>query len=71
MTKNEKQPSLVMSVEEFAQAMQISRTFAYQLCRENKAPVPVIRLGRRMVLSRKAVDQVLASGNATESQNER
>lgn len=53
---------LVMTIPEFAAACSISRGLAYDLARRDALPVKVIRLGRRMVLSRKAVE-VLLSGN--------
>ena len=56
------QSSLVMSIPEFAKVMGISRGTAYALARRNGLPLKVIKLGRRMVLSRKAVE-VLLSGN--------
>lgn len=55
--------SLVMSIPEFARACSISRGLAYDLARQDKLPVKVIKLGRRMVLSRKAVEALL-SGNS-------
>ena len=55
--------SLVMSIPEFARACSISRGLAYDLARRNKLPVPVIKLGRRMVLSRRAVEKML-EGNS-------
>ena len=54
--------SLTMTIPEVAKALGISRGLAYDLARRNELPVPVIKLGRRMVLSRKAVE-VLLSGN--------
>jgi len=54
--------SLTMTIPEFAAACSISRGLAYDLARRDALPVPVIRLGRRMVLSRKAVEALL-SGN--------
>jgi len=51
-----------MSIPEFARACSISRALAYDLARRNELPVPVIRLGRRMVLSRKAVEALLEAG---------
>ena len=55
---------LTMTIPQFAAACSISRGLAYDLARRNELPVPVIRLGRRMVLSRKAVEAVLAqAGN--------
>jgi len=53
---------LTMTLPQFAQATGISRGLCYDLARRNELPVPVIRLGRRMVLSRKAVEALL-SGN--------
>ena len=55
--------SLVMSIPEFARACSISKGLAYDLARRNELPVKVIRLGRRMVLSRRAVEALL-SGNS-------
>lgn len=54
---------LTMTIPEFARACSISRGLAYDLARRDKLPVKVIRLGRRMVLSRKAVEALL-SGNS-------
>ena len=51
--------SLVMSIPEFARVMGISRGLAYALARQDKLPCGVIRLGRRLVLSRKAVEALL------------
>jgi excisionase family DNA binding protein len=53
---------LTMTLPEFAKATGCSRGLIYDLARRDKLPVPVIRLGRRMVLSRKAV-LALLSGN--------
>lgn len=44
-----------MTIPEFAVATGISKNLAYDLARRDKLPVPVIKLGKRMVLSRKAV----------------
>lgn len=57
--------SLVMSITEFARATSISRGLAYDLARRDALPVPVIRLGRRMVLSRKAVEALLGNGEVS------
>lgn len=53
---------LTMTIPEFAKATGISRNLCYDLARRNELPVPVIKLGRRMVLSRKAVEAVLEAG---------
>ena len=57
--------SLVMSIPEFARACSISRGLAYDLARRDKLPVPVIKLGRRLVLSRRAVEALLGNGGAS------
>lgn len=53
--------SLVVSIPEFARVMGISRGLAYDLARRDALPVPVIRLGRRMVVSRAALLKMLES----------
>ena len=50
---------LTMTISEFAEASGISRNLAYDLARRNELPVPVIRFGRRMVVSRKALERLL------------
>lgn len=52
--------SLTMTIPEVARALGISRGLAYDLARRDALPIPVIRLGRRMVLSRKAVELLLS-----------
>ena len=58
---------LTMTIAEFAKATGCSRNLAYLLARQDKLPVPVIRLGeKRMCVSRKAVLTVLDGAvNAT------
>jgi predicted DNA-binding transcriptional regulator AlpA len=51
---------LTMTIPEFAAVFSISRGLAYDLARRNALPVPVIKLGKRMVLSRKAVEGLLS-----------
>lgn len=48
------------TIEEVADVFGIARSTAYMLAKENRLPVPVIRLGRRMVVSRAAVERLLA-----------
>lgn len=62
MQDNEK---LTMTIPEFAELSGCSKNLAYSLARQDKLPVPVIRLGeKRMCLSRKAVLALLeGSGN--------
>jgi len=49
-----------MTIPELAKAMGISRGLAYNLAQRDELPVPVIKLGRRMVVSRKSVDLLLS-----------
>lgn len=48
---------LTLSVEEAANVLGISRAFAYELVARNE--LPVLRLGRRIVLPRKAVEAMV------------
>lgn len=48
-----------MSLEEFFEVLGYNRTSGYALAREDRLPVPVIRIGRRMLVSRRAVDDLL------------
>ncbi len=54
--------SLVMSIPEFARVMGISRGLAYDLARRDSLPTPIIKCGRRMLISRKAVEALLEAG---------
>jgi len=58
---------LTMTIPEFAEATGISRNLAYSLARQDKLPVPVIHLGgKRMVISRRAVERLLENGDSQE-----
>lgn len=62
----QKNGQLTMSIAEFAATTGISRNLAYSLARQNKLPIPVIRLGeKRMVVSCKAVEKLLDGESAT------
>ncbi len=50
---------LVFSVEETAVLLGISRAFAYELVARGE--IPSLRLGRRIVVPRLAIDELLAS----------
>ena len=52
-----------ITIEDWAKAMGIARNTAYGLAREGKLP-GLIRLGRRMVISRELTDELLAKGQA-------
>ena len=58
---------LTCSIPEAAKFFGISRGLAYDLARKDKLPVKVIRLGKRMVLSRKAVLALLQDNKKLES----
>jgi len=49
-----------MTIKEVAAALGIDRTTAYALAKEDRLPAPVLRLGRRMVVGRAALERVLA-----------
>ena len=58
----ENSKGLTMTIPEFARVCSISRGLAYDLARRDALPVPVIRLGRRMLLSRQRVMALLEAG---------
>ncbi len=51
-----------LTVEEAAERLGISRTLAYELAKADRLPAPVFRLGRRLVVSRLALERVLRGG---------
>lgn len=53
-----------MSIEEVAVRLGIGRSAAYQAAREDRLPVPVIRIGKRLLVSRTAVEALLAATSA-------
>lgn len=53
------------SIEEVGRLLGVNRCTAYELARSDKLPVPVIRLGRRMVVGKAALDRVLAGEAAS------
>lgn len=50
-----------LNIETAGKMLGISRPVAYQLARRDQLPVPVIRLGRRMVVSRRALEDLLSA----------
>lgn len=58
---------LTITIPEFAAATGISKNLAYDLARRDKLPVPVIHLGKRLLLSRKAVLALLGGDSKPES----
>lgn len=51
---------LTMTIPEVAETFGISRTQAYELASQNELPVPVIRIGRQLRVSRALVDDLLS-----------
>ncbi len=52
-----------VSIPECAQALGISLGSAYTRARRDELPVPVIRVGRRYLVPRAALERVLVNGN--------
>jgi len=50
---------LTLGIPSVARALGISRGLCYQLARRGELPIPVIHLGKRMVVSRQAVERLL------------
>jgi predicted DNA-binding transcriptional regulator AlpA len=50
-----------LNIEAVGKMLGISRPVAYELPRRDQLPVPVIRLGRRMVVSKRALEEVLSA----------
>lgn len=48
-----------ITIEEAAERLGISRTLAYRLAQHDELPVPVLRLGRRLLVSAAAIDRLL------------
>jgi excisionase family DNA binding protein len=49
-----------LTIEEAAERLGVSRKHAYELAAADRLPVAVIRLGRRLVVGRAALERVLA-----------
>jgi excisionase family DNA binding protein len=49
-----------LTIEEVAVRLGIARSTAFALAKRDALPVPVIRLGRRVVVSRDLIERVLA-----------
>jgi excisionase family DNA binding protein len=64
-----KSPSLsrqTYTIEEVAALLGLSRNGAFMAAREDRLPVPTIRIGRRMLVSRTALDRILAGEAAAD-----
>lgn len=58
---------LTINISEFAELSGISKNLAYSLAKQDRLGVKIIYLGRRMVLSRKAVLALLEGDGKPES----
>jgi excisionase family DNA binding protein len=61
-------PRQTLTIEETAQLLGINRSTAYDLAKRDALPVPVIRLGRRMVVGRAALERLLADRHSDASE---
>jgi len=59
MADDKKEESLVLNVPEVARLLKLSRATAYSLAAQGK--IPTIRLGNRILVPRKALEELLAS----------
>lgn len=50
-----------LTIEEVAFRLGINRSTAYERARRNELPVPVIRVGRRYLVSRKAYEAMMSA----------
>lgn len=50
-----------LNIEAVGKVLGISRAVAYELARKDQLPVPIIRLGRRIVVSKRALEEVLSA----------
>jgi excisionase family DNA binding protein len=53
-----------MNLEELATSLGIGRSLVYDLARRGELPVPVLKLGRRFVVPRSAVERLLGVEDA-------
>lgn len=59
--RSPRQPAATMTIEEVARVLGLCRSFAYEKARADELPVPVIRVGRKLLVSRQAVERLLAA----------
>ena len=53
-----------LTIPEVAAALGLARSTAYELAAADRLPVPTIRAGRRLLVSRAALERVLDGGAA-------
>lgn len=51
---------LVLTIPEAAKLLRVSRNFGYELARQGK--LPVIKLGRRLLVSKVALERLIEGG---------
>lgn len=54
-------PRETFTIEELAARLGINRSTAYERARRDELPVPVIRIGRRYLVSRKAYEAMMSA----------
>ncbi len=59
VTAEASEPRRTLNIETVARMLGINRSTAYELAARDELPVPVIRLGRRMVVSKRALERIL------------
>ena len=60
------QEVLTLSVEEAGKLLGISRGTAFKLVREHRFPTPVLRLGKKIRVSRPALEKLLGAESSRE-----
>ena len=60
-------PPGTADIPEVARRLGIGHTLAYKLAKDGCLPVPVIRLGRRVVVPRSALDRLLTDEPASDA----
>jgi predicted DNA-binding transcriptional regulator AlpA len=56
---------MVMTIPEVSATLGISRNSGYKLARCGELPVPVIKLGKRLVVSKAAIEKLLQGNGQT------
>ncbi len=60
-------PRATMTIEEVAAVLGLARSTAYDLAKADRLPIPVIRAGKRIFVSRALVERVLAGEDVRRS----
>ena len=54
---------MTLTIPEVAAALGVSRNSGYQLAKRDALPVPIIKLGKRLVVSKVALERLLNGQN--------